>query len=165
MSSEREKSRLALSKRSLCVSSRFSVSVLFLYACASGGLECARAVLLISNCDEYRDAFCLFLCAFVFDLSLGSFLTYPSILRWKTRASCGRKALKKTEALTEARKRSKSFLFSFFVSSIASIASCDGGCVVLVFSFRLNSLSRLSLNFSSLSKESRSSFPTHNHRH
>ena len=149
----------------MCFLALFCECFISLRVRASGGYVCARAVLLISNSDEYRDAFCLFLCAFVFDLSLGSFLTYPSILRWKTRASCGRKALKKTEALTEARKRSKSFLFSFFVSSIASIASCDGGCVVLVFSFRLNSLSRLSLNFSSLSKESRSSFPTHNHRH
>ena len=146
MSSEREKSRLALSKRSLCVSSRFSVSVLFLYACASGGYLCARAVLLISNSDEYRDAFCLFLRLRFFDLSI---LDLPSILRWKTEGSCGRKALKKTEALENARKKFP-FLFFCFCSLLRDVTRA----AVLsprVFLSLTKALSRLS-NFSSLSR-------------
>ena len=111
----------------------------------------ARAPFFLSQIlTSIETLFAFFLCAFVFDLSLGSFLTYPSVLRWKTRASCGRKALKKLEALENARKGVP--FFSFFLSLDCSLRDVTAAVfVVLAFSFlRKRSLSALVKFFLSL---------------
>lgn len=113
----------------------------------------ARAPFFLSQILTSIETLFAFFCALrFFNLSI---VTYPSVLRWKTRASCGRKALKKLEALENARKKRRSFFF-FFLSLDCSLRDVTAAVFVLVFSvLRTSSLSRLSLNFSSLSKESR----------
>ena len=79
-----------------------------------------------------------FFCALLFlTYRLGSFLTYPFLLRWKTRASCGRKSAQKN-----AKLRNRSLFFFFFlclhINRTSRVRGGGGGCVVLArFSFRL----------------------------
>ena len=95
-----------------------------------------------------------FFCALLFlTYRLGSFLTYPFILRWKTRASCGRKSAKKNSKLRNRSKKVFSFLFLFFVSSHQSHFARAGGrrlrCPREVFLSPNNKLS-FSLSLSAL---------------
>ena len=118
----------------------------------------ARRSSYLNSLTSIETLFAFFCALRFFNLSI---VTYPSVLRWKTRASCGRKALKKLEALFKTLE--KEFLFSFFVP-LCSLVRADGGCVCpRVFRSLSLSLSRLSLNFSSLSKASSRTFPTQNH--
>ena len=101
------------------------------------------------------------LCAFltyqscIFNLPLYFAVENKSVLRSKS-----------SQKTRSSRKRSKRSSFFFLFLSLCSLRDVTAAVFVLVFSFlRKHSLSRLSLNFSSLSKESRSTCPTLNHRH
>ena len=117
----------------------------------------ARAPFFLSQILTSIETLFAFFCALrFFNLSI---VTYPSVLRWKTRASCGRKALKKLEALFKTLE--KEFLFFlFFVPLCSLVRDVTAAVFVLAFSvLRTSSLSALVKFFLSLEGVSKEDLP------